>query len=179
MSLDVYYNLLRFSDGTLIVNPRFFHKIYNGYGFSASKRFEGLASDASAETLFQNPSESGRKAYIIAVEVAGLAQAHIDIYDNVSVTDNGTEIQCRNLNLASAITPVCKAYYGGTYTPAEGKIHETVLPGGSRIRALGSQAEVGECVVIPENHNMMVRITNKSASTSDFSIRFLWWEETL
>lgn len=37
----------QFLDGTQIFNPRFFYKIYEGYSFVVSHRFESVASDAA------------------------------------------------------------------------------------------------------------------------------------
>ena len=56
---------------------------------------------------------------------------------------------------------------------------ETVVPGGSHIRAIGGAIEVGETAILPSGHNMVARVTNASASASDFSVRFLWWEEII
>jgi len=58
-------------------------------------------------------------------------------------------------------------------------VHNSVCPGGSRVQATGGAAEVGETVVIPESFNFLVKVTNKSASATDLSIRILWWEEPL
>lgn len=52
---------LTFLDGTQIMNPRFFYKIYEGRAFSISRRFENIASDNSINLYFQNPSGSGMK----------------------------------------------------------------------------------------------------------------------
>jgi len=168
--------LLTFLDRTLIVSPGFFYKIYEGKGFSISHRFEGVASDASADVYFENPSGSGRTAYIIAVEIISLAQAWVDIYRGVTVSTPGTQITPVNLNFSSNNASVVKVEYGGAYTGGA-RVHSTVCPGGSHIRAIGGAVEVGESVVIPEDNNFLVRVTNKSASATDLSIRIIWWEE--
>ena len=170
-------SLLRFVDKTLITNPRFFYKIYEGKGFSVSHRFESVAADAYVDLLFSNPSGSGRTAYLVVIEVVGLAQAYVDIYRGVTVTTSGTALTPVNLNLGSSEVSVVDVEYNGTYSlPAEPALN-TVCPGGSHVRAVGGATEVGETAIIPENHNFLVRVTNKSASASDFSIRILWWEE--
>jgi len=173
----IIHGILRLTDGTVVIVPKVFYDVNLGRAFSASKRFESLANDASKEILFINPSESGIKVYIIAVEISGFANAYIDIYDDVNVTSNGTEIATRNLNLGSSATPKAEVYYDGSYTPAD-KIHETILPGGIKTFAVGALAEIGETVKIPAGHNLMARITNKGGTTSDFSIRFLWIEKS-
>ena len=169
-------SLLQFLDGTLIVNARLFKKIYDGYGFSISHRFENVASGDSVEIYFENPANSGRVVFIISIEITTFAQAWADVYRNNSVTSSGTTTTPVNLNFGSNIASVVSVEYGGTYSLGD-NVHNTVVPGGSRIRAIGSQSEVGEVVIIPEGKNFIVRVTNKSGSSSDISVRIIWWEE--
>jgi len=169
---------LQFVDGTLIVNERFFKKIYDGYGFSISHRFEDIAADATVEVYLENPSGSGRTVFIMAIECSSFAQGWIDVYRGASVTSAGTGLTAVNLNLGSTNASVVDAEYGGTYDVSGAElVHNTVLPGGARVRAVGELAEVGESVVTPEDYSLLVRITNKGATASDMSIRIMWWEE--
>lgn len=170
--------VLQFKDRTVIVNPRFFYKIWQGYGFAVSKRFEGVAADGSVDILFLNPSNSGRDVYVALIEIFGLAQLYADIYINNTVTSNGTLIPYFNLNTKSSITPVAEIYHGGAYTLGN-LIYNMVVPGGSHIRAVGGGAEIGESIIIGEGVNFILRVTNKSASSTDFSARALWWEDLI
>jgi len=171
-------NLLQSTDRATAVTTKFELRKSEGYAFSASKRFEGVSAGSSFDCLFNNPTGSRRTAEIISVIVGGLAQGHIDIYDGVSITSYGSEMIIRNLKLGCGITSACKAYYGGSYDiSGASKVHETVLPGGSKVRAVGELSEIGESVIIRSGYNLMVRVTNKSGSSSDFSVRFIWYEE--
>ena len=169
-------NPLQFRDRTIIVNPRFFYKICEGYGFSISHRFESVGSGSSVDLYFENPSGSGRNIFIVVVEVVTLAQLWVDIYRGNSVSSSGTSLTPVNLNMGSSITSVANVEYGGTYTLGTLTLN-TVCPGGSRNRAVGGAIEIGETVEIPENFNFLVRATNKSASSTDLSIRIIWWED--
>jgi len=175
---EVVKAVLQFPDGTQIFNPRFFYKIYEGYGFSVSHRFEGVASGASVDLYFENPSGSKRQVFIVVVEIVSLAQAYIDIYRGNTVTAPGTALTPVNLNFEKNIPSVVNVEYGGTYTTGTLTLN-TVCPGGSKKEAVGGNAEVGETVIIPEGFNFLVRVTNQSASATDLSIRILWWEEPL
>jgi len=169
---------LQFVDGTLITNIRFFKKIYDGYGFSISHRFENIGADAAVEVYFENPSASGKTAFIVAIECGSFGQAYIDLYRDVSVTSSGTSLTPVNLNQGSTNTSVVDVEYGGTYDISGAElVHNTVLPGGSKVRAIGDLAEVGESVVIPEEYSFLVRLINKSAAATDMSMRIIWWEE--
>mgnify|MGYP000651507505 CR=1 FL=1 len=176
LSKKIETKIKQFKDGTVIVNQRFFYKIYEGYGFSISHRFESVSSDASVDIYFENPSGSGRTVYIVMIEVVSFAQAHIDIYRNSTVTSSGTSITPVNLNFSSTITSVANVEYGGTYTLGTLTLN-TVCPGGRAIRAVGGASEVGETVIIPPGYNFLIRVTNKSTSSADLSIRIIWWEE--
>jgi len=160
--------------------PPFYPKVKEGYAFSGSKRFESVSADANFSVLIENPSGSGKDVVILSIAVTGLVQCYVDIYDDVTVTAYGNNITIRNLNLGSANTNVCGAYYGGTYSISGAeKVHETVVPGGSKQFAIGGLSEVGETVIIPPGHNILIVVTNKSASASDFSVQILWSENMI
>ena len=165
--------VLRFT----IPSALMWHMIRQGNGYTASHRFEGVASDAYVDVLFANPSASGLIVRLGAVEVVSLAQAHVDIYRNVTVSSPGTPIVPVNLNLGSSNTSSMHVEYGGTYTVGTPTL-TTVCPGGSKIRAVGGATEVGELALIPAGYNFLVRVTNASASSTDISVRILWCEGT-
>jgi len=152
------------------------YKIEEGYAFSASRRFEGVGSGVAVDVFFENPSGSGKKANIVIIEVVSMAQAHVDIYRGNGVASPGTAITPVNLNLGSTNTSVVNVRYGGTYMLGDLAL-STVCPGGSRLRAVGGAVEVGETVLVPEDRNLLVRVTNASASDTDLSVRIIWWEE--
>ena len=170
--------MLQFLDGTAIFNPRFFYKIHEGYGFGVSRRFEGVGADAYVDLYFENPSGSGREVFIIVIEVVSFAQAYVDIYKDNTKTAAGTPLTPVNLNFEKSVNSVVNVEYGGSYTLGS-LVSNTVCPGGSRIRATGGATEVGECIIIPPDFNFLVRVTNKSASATDLSIRIIWWEEPI
>jgi len=174
--------ILRFLDGTIIITPRYFYKIYTGYAFSVSKRFTSVAADGVVEMYFENPSNSGRDIYVAIIECVSFAQGWIDVYRNVNITSSGTSLTPINLNFKSTNLSVVNVEYGGTYDISGAQlVHETVVSGGNRIQAIGGASEIGESVIIPSNggENFLVRFINKSGSAADMSIRALWWEEVV
>jgi len=175
---DKVPELLQFIDKTTLINPRFQYKIKQGYGFAVGHRFTNVASGASVDVYFENPSGSGREVVIIKVTVTVLAQCDIDIYENNTVSSSGTTLTPRNLNRGSSITSVVNAEYGGTYGLGD-LILDDICPGGSKKEAIGGAAEVGETAIIPPGSNFLVRVTNQSADTTRIAIRILWWEEPI
>jgi len=176
VDLLVSSKLLQFSDGTVIVNSRFLKKILDGVAFSVSHRFEGVADGTSVDLLFENPSGSGKRVFLVAAEAISFGRGHIDVYRDSGVTVSGTTVEPVNLNFESSNESVCNVEYGGTYSLGT-SVHRTIIPGGSKVRAIGSAVEIGESVVMSENHNLLFRVTNKSGAATDMSIRLIWWEE--
>ena len=168
--------VLQDRDGVPLVFPKFFYKVEKGYGFAASHRFESVTSGDYRDLLFENPSGSGVKAVIAEIEIVGLAQLYVDIYVNNTVTSHGTAIQPFNLNTGSPIASKMVIEYGGSYTLGD-LIYNMVVPGGNRGRAIGGSVAIGETVILVPGKNFVMRVTNSSAATTDFSVRALWWEE--
>jgi len=173
--VDMYGNVLVRSVES-IMKPLLRKKIEEGKAFSISHRFEGVASDASVSIYFENPPYSGKTVYIQLVEVVSLAQAYVDIYRDATRTVVGTPLSPFNLNMASPRSSVIDVEYGGTYENGQLALN-TVCPGGSGVRAIGGATEVGENLIIPPGHNIVITVTNASASATDLSIRILWYEE--
>jgi len=173
---DKVPELLQFEDKTALINPRFQYKIRQGYGFAVGRRFPDVASGASIDFYFENPSGSGREIVIIKTTVTALAFCDIDIYENNTVSSPGTQLTPRNLNRGSSIASVANVEYGGTYVVGD-LLLDDVCPGGSKKEAIGGAAEVGETAIIPPGDNFLVRVTNQSASATRIAIRVLWWEE--
>ncbi len=178
LNAKIERTLLQLEDGALAIDTRFAQRIEKGYAFSASHRFEDVANGATVESWFENPSTSNRRINIVAIEVVGLGSGWIDIYrDNVRIS-LGSSLPIMNLKMGSGIESKALVAYGGSYTPGK-RAHSTVLPGGIKINAIGSLAEVGERVIIPPGYNLLVRITNRAGTATDYSIRYLWWEDEL
>ena len=171
-------DLLQFLDGTQIVNPRFFYKSFEGYGFSLSHRFESVTDGSSVYLYFENPAGSGRTVFIIAIDVVSLGQAHVDVYRNNAITSSGTKLNPVNLNFGSNIKSVVHAEHGGSYSLGD-LVKPTVCPGGTKKRVVGGAVEVGETVIIPPDKNFLIKLTNKSGATIDMAIEALWWEEEI
>jgi len=160
---------------SIVVTTKLQKRVEDGYTFLISHRFEGVQPDSVATIYFENPSESGRTSYIVLVEVIALAQVWVDMYRGVTPSD-GVSITPVNLNFTKDITSVVVAKYGVTFTGGT-LIYSSVCPAGGKVNVVGGALEVGEVVIVPSGHNILIAITNKSGVTTDLSIRIIWWEE--
>ena len=172
--------LYQFLDGTLLVNQRLLVKILEGDVYLAGWRLDDVASGSSAYFEFENPSGSGVYANIITIGLIGTGNGRVNMYprDRYTVNASGTSVSPFNLNPASGKSAKCIFRYGGTYTLGTPAVRQ-VLPGGSRIRAVGGIITVDVNLRVPEGFSLLVEIVNQSASAEDFSARMMWWEESL
>ena len=180
-SLDdkIATQLYQFLDGTLLVNQRLLVKILEGDGYVAGWRLDGVASGSSAYFQFENPAGSGINANIISINLEGTGNGRVNMYppDQVTVTAAGTAATHLNLNPASGKSALCAFRYGGTYTLGTPVVKQ-VLPGGSRVRAVGGAIMADVNMRIPVGFSLLIEIVNQSGSAEDFSARVLWWEES-
>ena len=167
--------LLLFPDGTVAVSSRMCHRILEGYGFSASERFEGVGAGGTVTIYFGNPQGSGRSIKIVRIEINATAQFYVDMYKGNQRTAAGTSFIILNLNFGSNIDPVAIVEYGGTYTLGD-LAHEGLIVGGSGVFAGGGFGEVGGAIVLPEGTNFVLVLTNKSIDPEDIAVRFFWHE---
>jgi len=175
---DKVPELLQFTDKTVLVNQRLLIKILGGDAYLAGQRIDDVASGNSAYFEFENPSGSGVYMNIIMISLTGTGNGRVNMYpkNRYSVTSSGTEAEALNLNPASGKTAKCKFRYGGSYTLSTPVIRQ-VLPGGSRVRAVGATIITDLNIRIPENYSLLAEIVNQSASAEDFSAKVIWWEE--
>jgi len=159
-----------------MVYQRLFNLVTQGKVFVVSHRFGAVSSASSVYMYLENPSNSGKNIYLVAIEVISTGQFWVDIYVDNTVSSAGTTITPVNLNLESTNSSVAYVEYGGTYSLGT-QIHQTVAPGGSGIRAIGSVVNVSEAMIMPPGKNIVIVATNQSASAEDMSIRIVWWEE--
>jgi len=160
------------------IRTEFQQAIMDGKAFSVGDIFTGVSSGADRYVYFENPSDSNVKVHMIVIWVVTLAELHIRIYRDNTVISAGDQIEPINLNFSSNNRSKIIVYKGGSYS--EGRyVKGSVCPGGSHIRAVGGAVEVGEQVIIPPGNNFLIKITNASASSTDFSFAIVWWEEDL
>lgn len=144
--------------------------------FVVSKRWTGLSTDDYADLIISNPSNSGRELYILTIETKAYGQAWVDMWEDSSGLGSGTALDVANKYIGSSETSVAQVEVDGTYTVGT-KVHETVIPGGSGIFAIGGSSELGIGGIIGQGHNLHIRVTNKDSFESDVSIRIVWWEK--
>jgi len=153
-----------------------YERISAGCCYLASHVFAQIQPGGSADLLLSNPRGTKVVCHVALLEVVPTGIASVSAYTNVTVTAVGTQVPALNLNLSSTLTPVLIVEYGGTYTAGD-PVLRTVAPAGAPYRVVGSLADVGENLVMPEDTRILVRTSNTSQYAIDAAVRVLWWEE--
>ncbi len=171
--------ILQFRDGTQIVDQRQFIKTFEGYKFTTGYRFEDIATDAEVNIILRVPAGSGRMVFFIAFEVSSFAQAHIDIYFDVNHS-GGNLLEILNLrrDKQGVVNSVAEVLHSVSYTPSEHHI-PLVHSGGTKQFAVGGLSELSGGAILASGNNILIVVTNKSASSQDISLRLVWWEDIL
>jgi len=167
----------------ITINHLFREKIKDGYAFFVKHRFEDVPSGDTRYVLFENPSHSNIYAHFIAYIVKTLAELYIDLYYDVTITDNGSSLPVTTLYIGHGRMSKCRAEHSGAYSGGN-YIGGDVIPGGNSVRAIGDVVvraigdvvEIGEEIIIPQNHNLLLAIMNHSDKTTSFGITLVWWE---
>ena len=151
--------------------------IRQGRAFSASKRWVDVAADSSVWMQIKNPVGSSVVVHIAAIECCSSGLFDVDIYSGATITD-ATSISPRNLHKGSSNVSQISIGIDGTLdlTGAQHEL-ETIIPGGTSVRAIGEISEVGEEVILSEGNDLTVVLTNRSDRAGSLSIRAVWWEE--
>lgn len=181
--------ILRWSPPPLLMNDRAVvtalrieERIEDGKGFRASFRYDGLADGATTNILIQNPDGSGVEVHVILVEVVTGGSGAIDVYKDVEVTTLGSEIPKVNLNFGSDRIPNAVVTRDNSYTGGE-LIGQTMVfggtVGGKGGVAVGGLMDVGEKVIIPPGHNILVVFENRAGTDVDVAMRVLWFEDEI
>jgi len=122
------------------------------------------------------PSGTIEQMRLVGLLVSTSGAVWLDLYKNNTITSYGTSVATHNLNMASNNVAQFKVYHTPTATPGT-LIFQTVIPGGTSVRAIGAYAELGEYRIIPQDLDLLLILTNKSETTADIGVKVLWIEE--
>ncbi len=102
----------------------------------------------------------------------------LELYENPTITSNGTAVASNNKNRSSTNTSLT-ACYGGTTASSNGTLiarHHILGSGQGAFTAGGSGGFGGEWLLKP-NEDYLFKITNSSGSTIQYSVSFYYFEK--
>jgi len=157
-----------------LVTQNMVHKqIHNGIAFEADYVSESVADDETIEMLI---STDASQSVHIRFQAGVGGDARIQIFENPTVTDNGTAITPVNRNRTSANTAVTSVYHTPT-TSADGTIlADHLAPGGGTGKSTGAIATSFEEYILKSSEDYLFRVTNISGSNNPLSISVAFYE---
>lgn len=111
------------------------YQIHAGKAFSISHRFSGVAAGATVSLLLKPIT----KAMHINFSGACTVDFGLDIYENPTITANGTPLDIVNLNRYSSNVSGAEAYHSPTIVANGTKLRSPFIPGGSGGNAGGAE----------------------------------------
>lgn len=97
------------------------------------------------------------------------------LYEDATVSANGTALTAINHNRLSTKVTDCSAYSAPTVTDLGSKVVDTITPGGSLLFTQGANfSTFKEYILKPSNY--ILQLTNLSASTEFISVSFEFYQ---
>jgi len=151
---------------------------HDGFVHHVSGKVTGMVDTNVDDYLLQ--TNSGVPHFQRMRIAAGRGDIDIAVYEAAVVSAAGSEIVSGNTNRFSANVAATKVYTGPTVTDPGDLIHTTWMPPtgtGTGLSATGLVGETnGEEWILTPGTNYLIRITNNSGATIDYSYEMLWYE---
>lgn len=102
----------------------------------------------------------------------------MELFENPTITSNGTLVSSNNKNRVSTNTSLTACYGGGTVSSNGTLIAKhSILSAGQGAFTLGGSGGFGGEWLLKPNEDYLFKITNNSGSTIQYSINFYYFEK--
>lgn len=169
----------RFSNALYVIDV-FHAKIHQGTAFEHTLLVEGVNDTNTIALLFVIGQGINLHARIGA---KGGGQGILRLYENPTVSDNGTAQTPRNRNRQFSDATAGTLFANPTVSDNGTLLTEALVPGSSGgfgfSAALGGASDLPEEWVFAADNTYLVELTNTSGNTRDFSIGVNAYEETV
>ena len=153
--------------------------IHDGMYFSTSGKQTAWADATTREFLIVPPAGCYPHVQVMLLTF-GRGDIDFVAYEGPNITDNGTALTARNVNRNSTNTPDLALY--ATPTTTDDGVMEfqlwvppTATGNGQSANGISGVGQGSEWVLKPETP-WLVRLTNNSGATIDWSYEFSWYE---
>jgi hypothetical protein len=158
-----------------LVMTEVLHKhIHDGLLFNIDVYDEALAAGAFLDTLIITATAAKETNLIVRSVLGG--DGHMHIYEDVTVSDNGTAATGFNRNRTSATTMVATAFDGPTVTDLGTEIHFEIIPGGAGGNASGAVSAVFQEWVLKPSAKYIIRLHNTTGQVQFANIEAIIYE---
>lgn len=163
----------KISESTIFIDTIHQH-IHKGDAYICSSRVS-LGSGAVLNALLVVPS--GYTVHLRHVTSTTGGPILIDMYEETTVSANGSAGNWRNANRNFPDTPNMEIYSGPTITSDGTLIFQQMVPGTGGFFGGGATLEIGIIeIVLKPNTNYLLRFTNNSTGTETVNNTCFWYE---
>lgn len=148
-------------------------KIHEGVMYQASTIVSTLADDGNIDMLIRVSSVSDAHS-VFNINSGGEAWGYL--YENPTVTANGTELTPRNLHRCHTDTSGTKVYIAPTVTNVGTNLAEGVIPGGQKKEAIGGQLRDTTEWILKDGNVYLLRGVNKGGAAKNMSLEVEFYE---
>lgn len=146
-------------------------QLHEGRSFHFSELIGSVADDDSQDYLYVPNAGSHLRFWTVSAENGPLS---ITLYENPTVTDNGSQLSPLNMNRFSDNTSNMDMYKSPTVT-STGTLLNTDTMFNSRRDGAGSTSDFPLEWILKTGNTYLVRITNTSNGTIDVSFNTEWY----
>jgi len=164
-------DLILGNDGMMLVQQEINKRIGDSEQFYASHRFESVANDDSVLVLLKTGTMSSHG--FITVGASG--KCFLDLFENPTITNDGTTISSFSLNRETTSSPVTEIFRTPT-TTSEGTPLEYGMIGTAGKFTLAGGDQIGSHWWFKPNEEYLIKVTNKSGDNADFIVDYNWHE---
>jgi len=144
------------------------HEVHEGGAFSASFMQSVLAGN-NLDVLIVTGANELHLRFRVAILKKPM---HVHLYEDTTVSANGTSVPIYNANRTSSTTSTTSVYYGPSVTGVGTELELVYLP---KEDMLGV-TPLPEWILKP-NSIYMLRVENASGNDADIGIALTWYEE--
>lgn len=148
------------------------HEMHEGNHYFGKQSSSISGGGTEAEFLFTTPDTTTRVH--AKASFSGTDEFLVQLYEDVTTTDNGTVVVTFNNDRDSLNTPELTAYTGPTVTDDGTLIWEAYISGDKGLS--GVSQEFGYEIVAKTNSTYLFRITKINAGTHIVDTNFWWYE---
>lgn len=136
------------------------HQAHNGQVYTTDYLDDSVDNDASLDILLKNDGINTH--LVLAVAVGG--DAKVFLYEDTTVSADGTQLTPHNLNRTIEDQSSMSVYHTPTVTTVGTQIKQVFVVGGAGGNSVGSvgagPARPGTELILKKNTNYLLRITN-------------------
>jgi len=148
-------------------------RIHQGKAFQLSDKVTGLLATGSHYFLIDPTTPIHWRDYKFLTDGAPV---DIELFENPTVTDNGTALTPLNRNRLSATVSAASIYSGPTVTDDGARIYIDGIVGTGDKKSTGSTEGIAGEWIVDGGNTYLLKLTNNGAVTISYIYQFFWYE---